>query len=504
MALATKARQAVGGPARLRVVVLFACVYALSSADTGAVGALAPQLETSLRASNAQIGLIAAVAAFAGAAATIPVGILTDRVNRVNLLAGSIVLWSLAMLAGALAPSFLVLLLTRVGLGAVNASSGPTVLSLTGDLFPAAERARMLGLILTGELLGAGIGVVVSGDLGSISSWRVGFAWLTIPGLALALAIRALLVEPARGGQSRLEPGARELVGRGRRRRRGRARRSDRAARDAEQETVQELAREQHVTPHRELVLHRDPATMPVWRAVRYVLRVRTNVILIVASALAYVFYAGIQTFAVVLMRSRYHLGEAEATSLLILIGCGGLAGTVVSGHVADRLLSRGRLNARVLVAAIGYLAAALIFLPALLSPVLAISLPLFALGAGALTAVDPPMNAARLDIIHPGLWGRAEGVRTVLYMLSFAISPIVFGVLSDALGSRGLRAAAITGGSANGAAMAETFLIMLAAIAIAGLAMLWALRSYPHDVRTASASIEATSGSDGDDPASA
>ncbi|MGH2873417.1 MAG: MFS transporter [Solirubrobacteraceae bacterium] len=476
---------------RLRVVVLFACVYGLSSADTGTVGALAPQLETALRASNAQIGLIAAVAALAGAAATIPVGVLTDRFNRVNLLSGSIVLWSLAMLAGAFAPSFLVLVLTRIGLGAVNATSGPTVLSLTGDYFPARERARMLGLILTGELLGSGIGVVVSGDLGSVTSWRVGFAWLAIPGLALALAIRRLLVEPARGGQSRLEPGAEQFATRRpRRRRRGAARRPG-GAQDPEQEAVQELARAQHVEPHPELVLRRDPATIPVWQAVRYVLSIRTNVILIVASALAYVFYAGIQTFAVVLMRSRYHLGEATATSLLIVIGLGGLAGTVVSGQVADRLLGRGRLNARVLVAAVGYLIAALVFLPGLLSPVLAISLPLFALGAGALAAVDPPMNAARLDIMHPELWGRAEGVRTFLYMLSFAIAPLAFGFLSDALGGRGAQAAAITGSSADGPAMAATFLIMLSFILVAGVALLWAVRTYPRDVATASASMQ-------------
>ena len=29
------------------------------------------------------------------------------------------------------------------------------------------------------------------------------------------------------------------------------------------------------------------------------------------------------------------------------------------------------------------------------------------------------PLDAARLDIIHPALWGRAEGVRTVLRMLA-------------------------------------------------------------------------------------
>ncbi len=82
----------------------------------------------------------------------------------------------------------------------VTATAGPAIASLTGDYFPSAERARMLGLILTGELVGAGIGLVVSGDLGSALSWRYGFGWLSIPGVVLALAIWRGLVEPDTSG----------------------------------------------------------------------------------------------------------------------------------------------------------------------------------------------------------------------------------------------------------------------------------------------------------------
>lgn len=192
------AEQARSDPVRLRIVVLFASVYGLSSADIGTVGSVAPQLERALHISNFQIGMIAAVAAFAGAVGTIPAGVLTDRFHRINLLAVSIVLWSAAQLCGALSPSFGVLMASRLALGVVTATAGPAIASLTGDYFPAAERGRMLGLILTGELVGAGIGLVVSGDLGSALSWRYGFGWLAIPGVVLALLIWRGLVEPDR------------------------------------------------------------------------------------------------------------------------------------------------------------------------------------------------------------------------------------------------------------------------------------------------------------------
>ena len=110
----------VGGPARARVIVLFGCVLALSSAQIATVGAVAPQLERSLHIGNTKIGLLNSVALLVGAVAVIPVGMLVDRVRRIPLLAASIVLWSITTLLGAFAGSYSTLLLTRVGLGAVG------------------------------------------------------------------------------------------------------------------------------------------------------------------------------------------------------------------------------------------------------------------------------------------------------------------------------------------------------------------------------------------------
>ena len=483
-----------GDVVRLRVIALFACVLMLNSADAGTVGAVATQLERSLQISNAELGLIAAVAALAGALGTIPVGMLTDRVHRVHLLAGSIVLWSAAMLGSAFAPSFLVLVLTRVMLGAVTATAGPTLASLTGDFFPARERAKVWGMILTGELVGAGIGVVVSGDLASALSWRYGFGWLALPGIVLAAAIWKFLVEPARGGRSRLEPGAQQLLD-AKRAHCDAARALERPGEEVEHdhELARNIVLDQGHQPHARLVLSEDPVRMSAWRAVKYVLSVRTNVIIMIASSFAYLFLAGLQTFAVELMRSRYHLDQPAASAVLLLGGVGALVGVVTAGRLADRLLRNGRPSARVAVGGACFIAAPLLFIPGLLSPWLILTVPLFVLAGGALAAPGSPLNAARLDIMHPRLWGRAEGVRTSLQMLAFAVAPLIFGLVSQLLagghGSRGFGATT----SANGTALAHTFLIMLAPLAIGGVALLRARRSYPCDVATAVASMKRT-----------
>ena len=58
--------QAVGGPARARVITLFACVLALNSADTSTIGAVAPQLEHALHIGNARIGLLSSATLLVG------------------------------------------------------------------------------------------------------------------------------------------------------------------------------------------------------------------------------------------------------------------------------------------------------------------------------------------------------------------------------------------------------------------------------------------------------
>src|SRR5205823_9098068 len=173
----------------------------------------------------------------------------------------------------------------RVGLGAVAAVTGPAVASLVGDFFPAGDRGRMYGLIIGGELAGTGLGFVVSGDISSVLSWRSAFWWLVLPSLALAWVVWRL-AEPARGGQSRLAVGAREIPGEGEAAAGGSAANGAHKAgsgtgENGGQDLAATVARDAGVTPDPDLVLHSDPTDRSLWWAARYVLRIRTNVIII-------------------------------------------------------------------------------------------------------------------------------------------------------------------------------------------------------------------------------
>src|SRR5690348_15398703 len=108
---------ALGGAERTRVILALAGVLALSGADTATVGASATALRSGLGISNTDIGLLVSVTSLVGAVASIPFGVLADRVRRTWLLGASIVLWGLAMIWSATVPDFGQLLLARVCLG---------------------------------------------------------------------------------------------------------------------------------------------------------------------------------------------------------------------------------------------------------------------------------------------------------------------------------------------------------------------------------------------------
>lgn len=469
-----------GGRARLLVILLLSATLSLAGADLGTIAAAAPDIKRGLGVSNTEIGVLLAAVTLVGSILTVPFGALTDRLRRVRLLAVSMVFWSAATLLGAFAQSFLWLLLARVALGAVVATAGPTVASLTGDFFPPAERGSIYGWLLSGELVGTAIGFVVSSMLASLFGWRVAVAWLAPLSLVLAWTVHRL-PEPARGGGSQLQrgdarirpamaaggpgtaccvlpPSGLEALG-----------------------PVDAMAESRHVEPRARLVLHSDPADRSLWWALRYVLRVPTNRVAIAASALAYFYLSGLTGFGLVFAERHFEVGRATATMLIVAVGAGALAGAVAGGHLADHLLRRGWLKARIAVPAVGLASVTPLFAAAFLTPLIAVAVPLLALGALALGAASSPADAARLDIMHPHLWGRSEGVRSASRSLLQAAGPIVFGFASEHWPSAS---------PGSGRALDDTFLVCLGALVLAALAILPALRTYPRDVATADASI--------------
>jgi MFS family permease len=129
----------------------------------------------------------------------------------------------------------------------------------------------------------------------------------------------------------------------------------------------------------------------------------------------------------------------------------------------------------RVVVAGGAMLAACVLTAPALLATSLYVALPLLVAGAACVGGENPPMDAARLDVVRGTVWGRAEGVRTLLKSGAQAASPVAFGLLADH---------AFGGG---GSGLRDAFLVMLVPLLVGGVLLLTlGRRWYPGDVRRA------------------
>ncbi len=455
-------------------MTVLACVLALSSADAATVGASAIELRQHLHINNTDIGLLVAVSSLVGAVAALPFGVLADRVRRTWTLSIAVALWGVAMLWSATAGSFGELLLARLALGVVTAAAGPIVASLVGDYFPGRERGRIYSFILTGELVGAGIGFAVTGDIAALS-WRAAFVILAIPAFVLAY----LRLPPARAGP---------------RRPRGAARRprvptvDARGPRDPSRTPsgitdAQRLALDRHIAPDPRLVREGSVERMGFIAAARYVLHVRTNVALIVSGALGYYFLAGVQTFGVEFVHTQYHVNQVLANLLMLVVGGGAAAGVLIAGPLGDRLLGQGHLNGRIQVAAYAAVAHRRALHPGPGHPQLrSPPCPTSSWPGAALSAQNPPIDAARLDIVPALLWGRAEGIRTFVRTGAQALAPLLFGAVSDLLS-----------GSHPYSGLRWTFVIMLLPLSASAFFLFRAMRTYPTDVATAGVVTQAT-----------
>jgi MFS family permease len=456
---------ALGGAERTRVIIVLAAILGLSGADAATVGASASELRSGLHITNTDIGLLVAVSSLVGAFASLPFGVLADRVTRTRILGLTIVTWGAAMLWSATASDFTELLWTRLFLGAVTASAGPMVASLVGDWFGSWERGRIYGVILAGEYVGAGIGFAVTGNIAALS-WRAAFVILALPAFVLALVVWRLR-EPERGGKGVLAsdkgPHPHEVA---------------QSQEETQTTDAQRLARERGLTPDPELVVAPEQARrMNLARATRYVLRVRTNLILIAASACGYYFLAGLQTFGLEFSRDQYGIDQALASSLLLVIGVGSLAGVLAGGTLGDYLLRRGVLNGRVWTPAVAAALTAVLFVPAIFTRDAVTAVPYLVAAAFFLGMQNPPLDAARLDIMPPLLWGRAEAVRTMLRSLAMALAPLLFGAVSDH----------VFGGGRSG--LQWTFVVMILPLGASSWLLFKGLRTYPADVANAAAS---------------
>ena len=184
---------------RYALGLLFA-VYFVHMMDRSVLLVLLEQIRVEFSLSDSQLAVLSGIGyALPYAIAGLPLGVLADRMSRKRLLAMLVLLWSAFTALAATSRNFLLLLVTRAGVGASEAGAPPTILSLVADLFPAQSRAGAVSVIYVAPLLGVMAGSYVGGTAAAAFGWRGALTIAAVPGALLALVIALTLREPRRG-----------------------------------------------------------------------------------------------------------------------------------------------------------------------------------------------------------------------------------------------------------------------------------------------------------------
>ncbi len=171
-----------------------------------------PLIQREFHATDQQMGALTTALFFFYMFAAPASGWLGDWFRRKPLIIAGAVLWSVATLGSAFAHSYWSLYFRRAMVGVGEATFGIFAPAVLADFYPERDRNRILTIFYLAIPVGAALGYLAGGELGSGWGWRRPFLICAIPGLLVAVLYGFWGREPVRGASDRGGPtGARTI-----------------------------------------------------------------------------------------------------------------------------------------------------------------------------------------------------------------------------------------------------------------------------------------------------
>lgn len=368
---------------------LLTCLNLLNYIDRYILPGAQPLIQADFRVSDEKMGALTTALFFTYMFTAPFTGWLGDRFRRKPLIVAGAVLWSLATLATYWVHDYRSLYVRHALVGVGEATFGIFAPAVLSDFFPAKERNRILSFFYLAIPVGAALGYLVGGQLGSRFGWRTPFLVGAIPGLAIATLYGVYATEPVRGG-SELADGGIECG-----------------------------------TPVVPSVAAMFGNTLALFRNPGYMCATLGMAMMVFALG-------GISTWMPTFLHRFAGMSVARAATILGAITVvDGLAGTAIGGWLAQRWL-RTNYRALYLISAWSMIltlpAAALIFFgPALWSiPALFVAMFFLFLNTG-------PLNAAICNSVSSAVRSSAIALELFLiHALGDTFSPQIIGAISD------------------------------------------------------------------------
>ena len=184
---------------RWYVLIIMMLVYTVSIADRYVLSTLLAPISRELNLSDTGAASLGIPLALFYVVMGLPLSWLTDRTNRRNLLAASVVVWSAMTTLCGYTRGYFDLLLARIGVGIGEAGGTPACNSIVADYFPVDRRSMAMTIFALGAPIGAWLGSDIAGAISADYGWRAAFLVLGAPGIILGLIIFLTIKEPKRG-----------------------------------------------------------------------------------------------------------------------------------------------------------------------------------------------------------------------------------------------------------------------------------------------------------------
>ena len=163
-------------------------------------------VQAEFNATREQMGALTTAMFFVYMLAAPFTGWLGDRYRRKPLIIAGAVLWSLATLSTAWVHGYWTLYIRHAIVGIGEASFGIFAPAVIADFYPERDRNRILSIFYTAIPVGAALGYVAGGQMGTMWGWRAPFFICAIPGLIVAVLYGIFGSEPVRGAQDHIKP----------------------------------------------------------------------------------------------------------------------------------------------------------------------------------------------------------------------------------------------------------------------------------------------------------
>lgn len=448
-------------------LVALAGTQFIQSGETNSIGFAVDGIQKAFGVSDFWIGFIPFAMNIAGIAGVLPFGYLSDKGRRTFILAIGTIIWTVAMGFTGFATSFIFLLLARMWVGGLEATS-PAAISLIGDYWPVEQRSTKMSLYQLGNLVGAVAAFIFAAGAVQVGGWRWAF-WVWVP---FGIASTYLLLrspEPPRGNHD-----LREVVHHGER---GFIARADEVAESHVDEELALIAQTVDL-PEPDRVGTVDYFDLNTKDAMREIWKIKSMWFGLASITVAQLITNALAFWAIPYFKRVHHMSDAGAGGIASLLLISSIIGFIFSGRYCDSLLRRGVLNGKVYFITITSVLGSILLMLAFASPTLWITAPLFFFGGFCMTAPVAPAETLMTDVVVCDLRGRAAMIRSIVRTLS-TVGPLIVGGLSVLLG--------------GGTAIRWALVILLPTYAIGGIICLGARRHYAKDLAFAIAETRRT-----------